>query len=378
MKGNKVSILFLLTLAMLFLMTFQVSLSAEERDDSITLYKRIYGKALRDVISGTADEKIDGAIKLGSHRVVDHLRPLGEELNKGLADPEMRKVPSNDPYVKSHIAWAMGRIGHRYAIPYLVSALNTTDQIAREQIQKAQELKKKRAAEKSFAITLIPDRPGPAMMEDGPHPYTTSPDVYWSVADSMKSEMGIPHSGQIYRLKAQGYNYVNLEMTLIRAIGDVGHKNTLYFKGLSVNEESTKLLDTIYSVFQQTYKSQLPGIRGATALALGDVGTPRALEILQGYYASEKDFSVKVRIARGILMNDRTQAQYYQFILAALPNLDLETRRQAAIALRELKMGESVFALRDALTIENDPALKEILLEAIHYAEIDNILPINY
>lgn len=353
--------------------------TGESVQDHREMYDKIYSKAVQDLLNGNVDEKIDGVIKLGGHRVQQYVRPLGEELNRDLGDPQLSKTPTNDPYVKSQIAWAMGRMGHRWSIPYLTQALKTSISMMDEKVKQADKKREFVKKEGIEAFVLSPEREGPALMSDEPVPHGGSADAYWSISDELKEDIAItPLTSEQDRLRLIGFNYVNLTVNIIRAIGEVGRQNEVYFKSINPTDESNKLMGEAIDSLVIGLKHGIVSVRGAAALALGDYGTTKSQDALKEHFAAEKDFSVKVRVARAILENDKSQTQYYTFLLDSLPSPEMEVRRQAAIALLELKMGESVFALRDALEVEPNVVVRQILKEAIYYAEVDNILPVNY
>lgn len=370
---------FLLFAQAIILLFSSLSLNAESVPETKARYNRIYSKAVRDLLNGNVEEKLDGATKLGGHKVTQYIRPLGEELNRDLDHAAFRKTPANDPYVKSQIAWAIGRMGHRWSIPYLIQALKTTISVMDEKIKEAEKKQEFVKKEGIQALVLSPNREGPAIMRDDPQPDVANPDAFWSISDELKDDIAItPQTDDQDRLRLIGYNYVNLSVNIIRAIGEVGRQNGVYFRSISPTEESKKLMGDAIDSLTVALKHGVVSVRGAAALALGDYGTDASQSTLKQHFPSEEDFSVKVRVARAILENDKSQTQYYTFLLSSLPSPTMEVRRQAAIALRELKMGESVFALRDALEVEPNVAVREILKEAIYYAEVDNILPVNY
>ncbi len=352
-------------------------IQAGPEEESQDMYNKIYSEAVRNILNGNSDEKIDGAIKLGGHKVTRYVRILGEELNEELEDPLIRRTPTNDPYVKSQIAWAIGRMGHRWSIPYVITALDKSLLIVDEMIKKTEAKRKFYEKNEIQGVALPPIKEGPAQMVEG-HPYGASPDVYWSVADDFKGAIGINPRSEEHRIRLLGYNYVNLSMNIIRALGEIGRQNGLYFRSLKMTDESTRLLKQSMEILNKSLESDVADIRGATALALGSFGTKEAVDKLINQFDKEKDFSVKVRIARGILENDKSKTSYYQFILDSLPAPEMEVRRQAALALLELKMGESVFALKDALEVEPNNTVRNILKKAIYHAEVDNIMPVNY
>jgi HEAT repeat protein len=351
--------------------------SSGDSSDAQEFYVKMYDNALRDLQFGNASEKISAARLMGSHKLSQFIRPLGDELLKDIDHPQLRKTTTNDAYIKSTIAWAIGRIGHRWSYPYLIEALDKTLAVVDTDIKSAEAKAEKAKNESSPAVMLVPNRPTPALMNEG-FKYPASPDYNWSVADDLKSSVGNDPRDESYQMKLLGYNRVNQAIHIIDALGDIGRQNGIYFRSLTPTNETVKILDSLYPVLQKQSEHPLSDIRGASALALGGLGTKKALEILQARFNVEADYRVKVKIARSILVNDKSQHSYFDFLVNMLPNNDVHVRRESALALKELSMGEAVFAIGDAIKVEENEIVRRILLEAEFNARMDNILPVNY
>ncbi len=352
-------------------------LRANDSAESRVFYEKLYAQAIIDLQHGNAQEKIRAAQLMGAHKLTQYMRPLGEELIKDMDHPELRKTTTNDSYIKSSIAWALGRIGHRWSYPYLVEALEKTDIASDLEIKKATEKAEKAKAENSPSAALVPNVAGPALLGEG-FKYPASPDYYWSVADELKSVISVDPNDEGYQLRLMGYNRINQTIAILDAMGEVGRQNGVYFKSLNPTPETENILGKIIPVMQKYLDHPLSSVRGAAALSLGGLGTPKALELLKGRFTNEGDFRVKVRIARAILINDKSQYSYFDFLISMLPNNDMQVRREAALAFRELSMGEAIFALADAIEVEENPLVRGILTQAHYNARIDNILPVNY
>lgn len=379
MNTRKISIIFISVI--LLLGAGNATIQAGSNDDAKLLYGKIYSKALKDLLGGNSLEKIDAAIKFGGHRVTRYIRPLGEELNKDLDRQEFRKTPNRDPYVKSQIAWALGRIGHRWSLPYLLDALEKTVAVVDSVKKERDELREK--YRQMGVQTVVPEitRTGPAFMgpsADAEEIYPASPDVYWSQADEFKGIMAPNLREEDHRIRMMGYNYLNLAQYILQAIGDVASNNALYYKGLSITEQDKKQHDRMIEVLSKYIVHEKDEIRKYSAYALGGLGTNEAVTKLEEQYGKEEKAIVKVKLAQAILLNDRSKTDLYEFIVGSLIVQDIHVRRASAMALRELRLGESVFALKNALEVEHDETTRVILKQAIQNAEMDNIMPINY
>ncbi len=349
------------------------------QDDAIALWGKRYEKAYRDLRFGHTFEKIEAARLMGAHKKARYIRPLGKELLRDLDNPVYRRIPTNDPYVKSQIAWAMGEIGHKQAVPALLQALATTIAIVEEEFKntaavRQMELENSDAAAQARGedpndpgrvrpVIMDRSRPGPFLLEGYSFPY--SPDMFWSQSDEFKDIPAIDTSAEDHRIRLIGANYMNLIRALFVAIGEIGHESAI--DGVDP-----------YPGVGSYLTNRIPFVRGFAAHALAKIGNLKALSLIDQHYPNEQIDEVKVRIAYSVLDSDKTRVEYYNEVLRYLAVDDDRVRYIAAVGLRELKMGESLDHLRDAHSIEHDPVIRDVLQDAIHNAEVDSIIPVNY
>lgn len=349
------------------------------QDDAIALWTKRYKQAYKDLRFGHTFEKIEAARLMGKHKKARYIRPLGKELLRDLDNPTYRRMPTNDPYVKSEIAWAMGEIGHKQAVPALLQALATSLTIVDEEL-KATDAIRKMERENSDAlatargedvndpgrvrpVTLDRSRPGPFLVEGYSFPY--SPDMNWSQSDEFKHILAIDDNAEDHRIRLLGANYMNLIRALFMALGEIG------------DESAVDGVDPFPGVGNYL-THRIPFVRGFASHALGKIGTLKALSLIDQHYPNEQVDTVKVRIAFSVTDSDKTRFEYYNELLRYLALDDDRVRYLAAVAMRELSMGESLDHLRDAHSIEHDPVIRGVLHEAIHNAEVDSIIPVNY
>lgn len=355
------------------------------QDDAIAMWGKRYQQAYQDLRYGSTFEKIRAARLMGAHRKSRYIRPLGKELLRELDRPAYRKVPTNDPYVKSEIAWAMGEIGHKQAVPDLLQAIALTMTIAEEEfavtVQKRTEALKasEEAAtargedaaepERIKPVTLTRERPGPFLVEGYTFPY--SPDMMWSKADEFKSIPAPDDTAEDHRIRLMGANYLNLLRALFIALGEIGDESAI---------EAIKAADgqTDIPGVSSYLTNDIPVVRGFASIALGKIATKKAYALIDQHYPNETVDSIKVRIAHSVLGSDKSRTEYYDEMLRYLAINDDRVRYLAAVGMRELAMGESLDHLKDAYSIEHDPVIRKVLQEAIHNAEVDSIIPVNY
>lgn len=87
---------------------------------------------------------------------------------------------------------------------------------------------------------------------------------------------------------------------------------------------------------------------------------------------------MKARFARSILFVDKAQAATFKTLVELLKDRERGVRIEAIFAFRELAMAESADELREALRVEEDDSLRNLLKEAIGNAELDAVMPVNY
>ena len=331
-------------------------LMAGAEDDAKAYYEKRTEEALRHLDFGTMDQKILAIYYMGAPARAQFVRPLGRELLENLDDPALRKAPQNDPYIKAHIAWALGQIDHEAAVPYLLDALEQVNAIVDEQ-RKAVEAARQKRSPQSHEFLIEQDEPGPFLSSrDVPFPY--SPDVYWSVSDRFKAVPAVNLAAEDHRAMLKGYNYVNVMQHIFIALGKIRAKESA--------EKIAPYLNHPYT-----------GVRQEAALALGKIGSLTALEALERAFQNEKDPSVRARISFSIFLNDHTRVKFYQEILTMLKDNDVRVRLEAAKALRELALGESITPLFEARRLEESALVRSIIDQAIYNAEHNNLFPPN-
>ncbi|MBI3396652.1 MAG: HEAT repeat domain-containing protein, partial [Spirochaetia bacterium] len=191
------------------------------------------------------------------------------------------------------------------------------------------------------------------------HPFPASPDVFWSEADEFKSVVAVNGEDEAVALRLKGYNYLNLAEMVLFALGEIG--------GDKAEERVIPYLDNRFSY-----------LRGAAAIALGRMGSAKGLSALEQRMGKEQDKSVRARMCLGLLMRDKTRTKVYLELLDLLKDRDDRVRLESALALRELGMGESSGALKEALAAEESSLVRGILEQAVWNAEVNNILPADY
>jgi len=353
-------------------------------DDYNVFYRNLYKNALRDLRSGSAEERIASARLLGSHLKQEYVHALGIELNKELEtfekDPyRLRLLPVNDPVVKTNIAWALGNLRHKAAIGHLFSALAKTTAILDEEIKLNADSRKKLEGTSYEKIKIILDRtkPGPALMKEG-HSGVASPDMNWSISDEFKEIMAPDYSDEGQRIRMMGYNYMNLAITILAAIGEVSEQYLAYDSGRDPRPFSVELNKTVVDGLTPYLTNPYPFIRSAAALTFGKVGTISAIAVLENRYKDEQDPMVKVSISHSILYNDKRKSLYRNELIKFLGDTDRNVRLEAAHVLARIATGESYVQLVEAYKIEPDKYVRAAISEAIYNAKMDNILPVNY
>ena len=378
-RTNYVAFAALLSAAMMLFVTPAREVRGGTEDDAIAMWSKRYKQAYNDLRDGHTFEKIEAARLMGAHKKARYIRPLAKELLRDLDNPVYRNIPTNDPYVKSEIAWAMGEIGHKQAVPALLQALQITVAIVEEEFQTNNARRdQERQLSDSVAtaqgedpadparirmIVMDRSRPGPFLLEGYTFPY--SPDMLWSQSDEFKDIPAIDDNAEDHRIRLMGANYMNLIRAIFMALGEIA------------DESAVDGVDPYPGV--GTYlTNRIPFVRAFAAHALGKIGTLKALSLIDQHYPNEQVDEVKVRAAFSVLDHDKSRFEYYKEVLRYLAVDDDRVRYLAAVAMRTLSMGESLDNLREALTIEHDPVIRSVLEQAIHNAEVDSIIPVNY
>ncbi len=354
--------------AALLLLPLSGSLRAGAEDDARQYWSKQYTAAVRDLSTGSPLERYRAAMLLGAHRRSEFVRPLSTELLNDLADPARRRTPINDPFVKGAIAWAIGEIGHPIGVAPLIKALEITRQIVKEENERVRQLQtaSRQAAEQlnqsspdAYVFAPVhpsPDRPGP--FNQPGHSFGYSPDMFYSVSDEFKA-MTPNLNDEGHRIRLESHNYMNLTRQLLISLGRIG---------------SEECIDAL----KPFLRDEIPMVRYFTALAMGQTASPKALAEINARFTEEQDPYVKVGLSFGGLSIDNGQTVLHRELLQIIRTDDTYVRYHAAVALRDISMGESLQALRAARVIEAEPQIQGILDQAIINAEIDNIVPVNY
>lgn len=332
-------------------------LYAGDSDDSKRYYEESHAKYEKFLENGNVYEKLEAIAWMSSLRKYRFIRPLSRELLHGMEDPTQRKMAAFDPYIKSQIAIAIGEVGRKEGLASLTKALEFSNAILEEQ-RKAFEAKANKAAEeKSFELPVPANKYGPALMKEG-YLYPVSPDAYWSIANDFKALDYDPNDEQS-RIRMEGYNYVNVIYHVLVAISKLGDEKSL--------DLVTPFLDHPYS-----------DVRLGAVVATTQLGSDKARDILLEKYAKETDDVVKARMASGILQLDTRKSEIYSDLVEKyLRHDNVKVRFEAARGLENLALGESLFHLHDAFLLETNQQVKNMLIQAIHNANADNILPPN-
>ena len=404
--GKKRTRIILFCSSLLLILSGSGALSANPDQFSTALQEKLYKKALVDLNSDIPEAKVRSALFLAARKNPRYVRAIGRELVRHLekSHPYLN-LAKNDPYVKNYLAFSLGEIGHEEGLYYLLQALEKTKGILEEEQTRLEDLQKR---ENKFSeegniengitkpedinkfsinrnsiprVVMKRSSMGPAQFkkfDDNTMVLPHSPDVYWSVSDEFKSAAAYDSKDGYHRVRIRGFNYVNVASSILIAIGKIGF----------VSQERSKISrvkidkDTVKKVIEYLVHD-IPDIRSSAATALGylargQVGTLEALEALEKRFTEEKNGSVKVYICSSILFVQRHRTKYYYELLNLLKSRDNYVRFDAALALRDLKMGESASALKAALKLEEEDYIRGVLKQAIYNAELDNVTPVNY
>ena len=345
------------------------------------IHEKMYRTAEQHIQFGDAEQRLNAALFLGARRNPLYVRLIGRELIKELdhRDPSFN-LPRNSPAAKAYMAWAIGRIGHTKGVPYLLQALETVRGTLAEEKRQVDLLKKAEAEryrkdtetrpktgnindDPIRRIILEKRRPGP-YLESQKHALPYSPDVYWSLSNEFREMMAPDLTQSSMRVRFMGFNWVNTAFYIFDAIGDI-YEDTLNREGID-----SKHVDAVAAYLAP---ANYGFVRGAAAICLGKMGNTRAIKALEQSYAKEKSDEVKAKIAHAILKSDKAMTGYYLDLLKYLDDERDNVRYPAAVAFRDLKMGEAIVALKEARRIESVPSIRDILDEAIDSARIDNL-----
>ena len=390
------------------LFALMVSGSLHSREDDPTgvqahkLHEKRYRKAEADLARASAESKVRAALFLGAYQDTRFVRNLGRELTKELdVKHPYLNFPRNDPYVKAHIAWALGRLRHKKGLPYLITALLKTQQILQAEAKKIEDLQKKAAdryskekkayddkkkaggfvtANDSPVKVIVEEKYGPGpMLYKGNHVLPYSPDVYWSVSDDFKNLIAPDRTAQDHRIRLKNYNYVNLAFNIFDAIGEIYYWYRIKFKTVErvrINNDHVDLVANFMDPAPE--KKNYAYLRGAAAIALGKIGNKRAMDRLQERFGAEKSVEVRAKISYAILLNDKSRTNHYMNLLRLLESDDRDVRYISAIALRDLAMEESIEALKEAKRIESNTVIHAIIKQALKSSRRSSLTPLPY
>jgi len=370
--------------AILCLFALGGSIYAGAEDDARAYYVKVYRQIERDLQFGDPTQRIEAAQLMGSFRDDRFARLLGHELKEGLeepllnhkgdTDPVARPAPIYEPFVKYQIAWALGKIASMESLDDLIASLQLVSNIVDASIKYTQSIRQNEETRNSPRIVLDQDRPGPAMLHDG-WPFSSSPDVYWSIADDFKSMAAINDRDEGIRIRLEGYNYVNLLMGVMIAIGETGAR----YSGSDVpkQERPQEILTKALNALKPFLNHSIPSVRASAVRAIAGIKTLASAAALEEHFAKEQDDRVKVRICLSILTIDKARSNYYAQLVSFLHSPRRDVRTETARALRDLALGESVNDLEAALKVEEYPEIRRILEAAIQKAENDIAMPVS-
>ncbi len=363
----------------LALLVINVSLFAGSEDDIIRFNQQRNEEALRNLDAGSFDQKYLAALYMAGTRNPRFVRPLGRELLVGLQDPKAARDPESneirlacgaqkdkvcpptatqDPFIKASIAWAMGEIGHKQAVPFLKEAMALVATRIELDIKQTSDARAKlQGGEYRNTVILDRNTAGPAQLRHG-YVYPFSPDIHWSEADDFKAMGTVDEKDEGHRAMLHSNNFVNVAAMILQSLGRIPDPSAL---------------ETIQAYVDHPIVS----IRGPAYLAAGRQGKA-GLPILLARGEKEKDKRMQARLARAILTADKSQSAQYKALLTLLKDRDTEVRTEATFAFLDLGMGEALDDLREALRVEEKEGLRNLLEEAIKKAAEDNILPVNY
>lgn len=375
-KGSPYGRPFVFLISLSFLILLTGNLQGQEGLTTDGFQQETIKGFLRKLEFGNAFEVVDAAHFLGGTRNSRFIRPLGKALLKGMSEDGMPGFNENDPFVKTELAWALGRTENKSALPYLMDAFDRTVTGINEEVARksAQEERYKSAGLPGVVLPL--QKSGPALVKNE-NTFPASPDVYWDVADRFKSSSYVPGL-ESHEIQKNGYNVINQGTAILAGMGRIFQKNTLYFKSLGITQRDKGLLDRNVELLTGHLNTQVPEIRKGIVKTMGAIGTEPVMKTLTDQFETESDYTVKIAIARSILLNDKSRTKYFTYILDQLEAGDIEVRSESALALRDLGMGESVFAISAAIEVEEVEFIRRVLKEARYNASIDNIRPVNY
>lgn len=387
--------------ALAFILCFSAGASVILADgpdmENSAYHDRLAKKNLRELSGDRPEAKVDAAIYFGARGDLRYLRPLGRELLRNLdKDSPYLRGAGSDPYVKSHLAEAIGRIGDPDGLDYLLRALKHTIDIVEMELQQSAELRKR---EQAFAesvygkkgqgkeggdenlgmykkpmpkIVLDRNRSGPARMSQG-YAIPYSPDVYWSISDEFKDLMSVDETDPYQRMRLKGYNYVNLTVHLLSALDRIYSRMDVKTREDLMSEQAPQIQGLL------TYR--IPDIRGAAVITLSymfrGVTDKKIQDPINERLKKEEDPAVRVRVAQGVLIMDRGRRDAIYVLMNLLKDEDAMVRYYAALAFRDLHIGEALFALRKAYQMEEREQIRRILKQAIHNAYIDHYSPVS-
>ena len=342
-----------------------------DSDDISIARNTAYNKALNDLEFGQENEKLHAISVLRRGRHLCFIRPLTNELLKGLRKDEKHYFhsPTGVAHIKSSIALALGYISHPASVPKLLEALDLSVELSRQEIAKAKKQKKlskkninQDAKEKSLSlladkVLMVPDVPGPFFAKNNNRNNYLVVDRHWSLAEQYPTNK---------ILQASGANYINLVRAIFLAL-------------VGINNNSNNIAQRINNIFDD--KKNPDFIRVYAAFALGELarlGTVDKNKINLNKYIKElgelelkKESSRLLKIATSfiILSADKKQVLAYRSLSSLLRDGTMKEKILAADAFEKLSIKESLGGMKLAYYLENESSVRKILRRAIKNIE---------
>lgn len=398
MRAKYFSFLIYVTIAFLCIISSQAVFPGGSRAESEAETRAREKRLLKNMRSDNPDRILKAVYYFSARRKAKFVRPLGRQLNKHLdISSNHLKTAVNDPYIKSQMAVALGRIARVESLPYLFNALAKTSDIIetglkinvmlREKERKfAASFERKRGGsgkgsaeyrsinEKPIPRLIIDrDRPGPALLRKGSGiPF--SPDVHWSIADDFKGIISPDNNNELHRMRMIGYNYVNLMIDILDAIGEI------YYRADLTDRLEFSVRDT--DAVKNYLNHKFPDVRRIAARTMGKIAygldNRSILGLLDNQLKKENDPRVKVCLCHAILMNERGRMDCWKTIIKLLKHDDNNVRYDVAITLSDLKFGEVIIPLRKAILLEENSLIKTLLKKALYYSTVESLTPAPY
>ena len=335
-------------------------------DDSggISIARNIaYNKALNDLEFGQENEKLRAISVLRVGRHPRFIRPLTNELLRGLRKDEKHyfHYSTETAHIKSSIALALGYISHPVSVPKLLEALDLSAELSRQEIAKAknfnQEAKEKSLSPLVDKILMVPDVPGPFFAKNNTRNNYLVVDRHWSLSEQYQTSK---------MLQVSGANYINLVRAICIAL-------------VGINNNSNNIAQRINNIFDDKKNPDFVRVYAAFALGeLAQLGTVDKNKINLDKYIKElgeleskKESSIPLKIATSfiILSADNKQALAYRSLSSLLRDGTMKEKTLAADAFEKLSIKESLGGLKLAYYLENEGSVRKILKRVIKNIE---------